>query len=126
MTPHLLTALVACFAMMETPNGVPSHPGPAGETGRWQLTPGVRYDRTIEILRQLQRLPTDEAIAIRHVLWIREQLRLHGNVNPSPAAIALAWNAGVHAAVTGHAPTRAHDYARRFAALVADALAAKP
>lgn len=126
MTAHLLTVLVSCFAMMETPNGVPSHPGPAGETGRWQLTPAVRHDRTRDLkwLLEPHRI-TDEAIAMRQVLWIREQLIANGFKKPSYFEIALAWNAGVHAAVTHGISHSTLDYARRFTALVDEAVAAK-
>lgn len=119
MNAHLLTILLAVFAQMETPRGIPTHPGAAGETGRWALTPAVRHDRGIEILIAGTKL-NDENIARAQILWIAKRLEAHHRpVNAFN--VALAWNAGVTAEIQGTAPNRAYDYAARASALAEDA-----
>lgn len=116
MTTHFTLLLVAILASVETPNGIPAKPGPAGDTGRWQLTPAVRHDRAVD-LRRIGKPITDENLAIAHVVWI-EHVLLKNHITPTPYTVALAWNAGIGAELRGTAPARARDFARRVANLV--------
>lgn len=119
MTTNLLAILVFCLAQMETPNGVPYNPGAHQERGRWQLTPAVRADRTRDLIAQHYRgMISDQTIAAAQVEWIRGRLIANGCQDPTPYMIGVAWNAGVHAAVSGHLTARSYDYGRRFATLV--------
>lgn len=123
MSTHLLIILVYCFAQMETPNGVPYHPGRNAERGRWQLTPAVRTDRTRDLLaKHWKGMIDDQTLAAEQIIWIRERLIANGNPNPTPFDIGVAWNAGVTAKVRGTAPNKAYDYGARLAALVQDEL----
>lgn len=111
LTPHLIAVLVWALAQAETPHGVPARPGPAGETGRWQLTPAVRKDRGAW-LRARGEAVTDENIAIAQVIWLQNELQRNGKL-PVEFNIALAWNAGLERSISGHAPTRASEFAAR-------------
>lgn len=123
MSAHLLSIFLFCFAQMETGNGVPYKPGAHRERGQWQLTPGVRADRERDLRAQgVKNYTADMIVAGAHVLWIRQRLIANGCANPTPFDIAVAWNAGVKAKVTGKAPNASYDYAARFSALVQDEL----
>lgn len=111
MNSALLAAFILALAQVETPHGVPDKPGPAGETGRWQLTPAVRRDRGAE-LRERGEAVTDEALAIAQVLWLERELAGRG-VDPLPFNIALAWNCGLTRTVRGQAPERSYGFATR-------------
>ncbi|HWA28095.1 MAG TPA: hypothetical protein VG734_20760 [Lacunisphaera sp.] len=111
MSSTLITAFVIALAQVETPHGVPVQPGPAGETGRWQLTAAVRRDRGAEIVARKEEV-TDEAIATAHVLWLQDQLLRNGRA-PILFNVALAWNCGLEQTLRGQAPVRSFDFARR-------------
>lgn len=119
MSARILALLLWAITQVETPYGTPAHPGPAGETGRYGLTPSVRHDRGRE-LRAAGIPITDENLARAQVEWIRGRLI----ANHSPAGlmdIAIAYNAGVTAKVNGRAPDRSYDYGARVVNLVEDA-----
>jgi hypothetical protein len=81
--------------------------GAAGEIGPWQMMP-----RTWASYRG-----TAEDRARAHLAWLRATLERRG-VEPSPFNLALCWNAGLHATLTGRAPVASYDYARRVVALM--------
>lgn len=103
--------MVAALNIAETPGEVPAHPGPAGETGEWQLTPAVRHDRGAE-LRARGEAVTDEAIAREQVIWLARELERAG-ADPLPFNVALAWNCGLTATLEGRAPVRSYHFAIR-------------
>lgn len=107
----LLASFILALACIETPHGVPEQPGPAGETGRWQLTPAVRADRGAE-LRARGEVVTDEALAEAQVLWLQRELQRRGAA-PLLFNVALAWNCGLDRTLSGQAPERSYDFARR-------------
>lgn len=123
MNSMLLAALVLALAQIETPNGVPLAPGPAGETGRWQLTPSVRADRGAELEARHEKV-TDEAIARAQVRWLEREL-VRAGVDPSPFNIALAWNCGLTRTLQGKAPVASYDFATRVVLQTAGNLKAK-
>jgi hypothetical protein len=108
----LIAALVLVLPQVETPNGVPAHPGPAGETGRWALTPRVRFDRGRELRARGERV-TDEAITTEHVRWIIRNLQA-AHVDANAFNIALVWNCGLERVLQEKAPVSSY----RFAGLV--------
>lgn len=116
MSAYLVAIMVWALALVETPHGVPARPGPAGETGRWQLTPAVRADRGGELRARGERV-TDEAIARAQVRWLAEQLQAAG-VDPVPFNVALAWNAGLTRVRESTVPVVAYDFAGRVRNLV--------
>lgn len=126
MKAHLLAIILWALAQAETPRGVPAHPGPAHETGTYQLTPSVRHDRSADLRRRGFQGPiTDEMLAREQVLWIAAQLEKAGQ-RADPFAIGVAWNAGVTAKINGTAPDRSYDYGARISNLVEDRLAREP
>ena len=56
-------------------------------------------------------------VAIKHYEWIKRGLREAG-IEPSPFNIALAWNSGLGAVLSGRVPTVSYNYAERVANLV--------
>ena len=116
MNAHLLGILIAVLAQVETPNGVPAHPGKAGETGKWQLTPAVRVERRADLIRAGVEI-NDKNLAKAQILHIKRELeRAH-----KPAEvfdIAVAWNAGITAKINGTAPASSIDFGKRVEALV--------
>lgn len=113
----MVVALVIALAQAETPHGVPARPGPAGETGRWQLTPAVRADRGAELRARRVRI-TDEALATAQVEWLMRELARQ-QVEPLPFNIALAWNCGLTRSTSGRAPIASYLFAARVVNLMA-------
>lgn len=87
-------------------------PGKAGEIGPWQMLPAVRLDRLLEMDVGTW---TDRNIARAHLVWIERELGRRG-VAVVPFNVALVWNAGLERTVTGRAPVKSYDYARRVCA----------
>lgn len=117
MNEQTLAIFLWALAMVETPHGVPTEPGPFGETGRWQLVPAVRSDRTRELVARGERV-SERSLAAAQVRWIERTLTAEG-VDPLPFNIALAWNAGLHQATRGRAPVSAYHFAARVVNLTA-------
>jgi hypothetical protein len=57
-------------------------------------------------------------IAVKHYEWLKRGLEAAG-LPASPYNIALAWNGGLSAVISGRSPAIAHDYARRAVNLAA-------
>jgi hypothetical protein len=81
--------------------------GAAGEIGPYQMMP-----RTWAAYRG-----SATARARQHLAWLKRELR-HVDVDPSPFNLALCWNAGLRATITGRAPERSYDYALRVVAIM--------
>lgn len=88
--------------------------GKAGEIGPYQMLPGTRADRRRDLRRRGILNPTERQLAEEHLEWIRRGLHA-AEVDPSPFNLALCWNAGVRATVTGRAPESSYRYAGRVA-----------
>jgi hypothetical protein len=112
----LIAVLLIVLPMVETPHGVPAHPGPAGETGPFALTPRVRIDRGRELRARGVRV-TDEAIAAEQLRWLARNLKAAG-VDANAYNLALAWNCGLERVLQGKAPMRSYDFAHRVQNLV--------
>lgn len=65
-----------------------------------------------------------DEVAVKHYEWIKVQLAKAG-IDPSPFNIALAWNSGVNAVLTGRVPTVSYHYAERVTNLVEKQRAAR-
>jgi hypothetical protein len=96
---------------IENPRNL-TRPGPLGELGAYQFRAmtWAQHSRR-PFTDALNRRWSDE-VAERHYDWLCERLARHG-LEPSVYNVALAWNAGLAAAVRGRAPRRSHDYAWR-------------
>jgi hypothetical protein len=91
--------------------------GRFGELGPYQFRPGTWRMHTDKPFRQaVQRAVADE-IAIKHYEWIKRTLEQRG-VEASVFNIAMSWNCGVEAVLSGRAPSVSHNYAERVTNLV--------
>ena len=89
-----------------------SRPGTRGELGAYQFRVSTWRIHTSLPFRQALDRRTSDIIAVQHYEWLKSRLEAAGK----PATtynIALAWNGGVAAAITGRAPRVAHLYAQR-------------
>jgi hypothetical protein len=60
---------------------------------------------------------TSDEIAVKHYEWIKRNFERAG-VAVNPFNIALAWNCGVDAVISGRAPSASYGYAERVNNLV--------
>jgi hypothetical protein len=112
------TATLAAIHMIENPRNL-TRPGPCGELGAYQFRATTWRAYTDEpFTRALDRQLSDE-VARRHFEWLRQRLEA-AHVPVTSYNIALAWNGGVQAAISGRAPRAARWYAERAANLAAD------
>ena len=93
--------------------------GSHGELGPYQFRQATWKMHTKKPFYLATNREEADRIAVKHHEWIREQLVRNG-IEPSPYHIALAWNAGVTAAIRKSAPSRSHNYAARVQALTED------
>lgn len=91
--------------------------GRFGELGPYQFRPATWRMHTNKPFSQaVQRSVADE-VAVKHYEWIKRTFERVG-VEPSPFNIAMAWNCGVDAVLTGRAPSVSYGYATRVNNLV--------
>jgi hypothetical protein len=109
--PVVIGRLVDCIAEVE--NARTTHVGKAGERSRYQITYAIwrQYsDWDFHLASSTDPICLYEAreVAYQHVRWLSLTLD-----RPTPYRIALAWNAGFHAAQSGNVSNASADYARR-------------
>jgi hypothetical protein len=91
--------------------------GRFGELGPYQFRPATWRMHTDRPFRQaIDRAAADE-IAVKHYEWIKRTLAQAG-VEPNVFNIAMAWNCGADAVLSGRAPSVSYQYAERVANLV--------
>lgn len=96
-----------------------SRPGRHGELGAYQFRSSTwRMHTSVPFNRALDR-DTSDVVAVKHYEWLKRGLEAAG-VRATPYNIALAWNGGLGAVISGRSPSIAHDYARRAANLAAE------
>lgn len=87
--------------------------GQAGERGAYGIRAATwaqhMGDKPFAMARQER---WGRECARRHVAWLQRELARAG-AHPSVFNLALAYNAGLGRALSGRAPERAYDYARR-------------
>ena len=94
-----------------------THVGRFGELGPYQFRPATWRMHTDKPFRlAIDRSAADE-VAVKHYEWIKRTFEQAG-VEPSVFNIAMAWNCGVEAVLSGRAPTVSYNYAERVANLV--------
>lgn len=91
--------------------------GPKGELGPYQFRHGTWRMHSRKPFTQATDRATADEVAVIHYEWIKRQLADAG-VEPSAFNIALAWNCGVNAVISGRAPTVSYRYAERVTNLV--------
>ncbi len=96
---------------LENPRNL-TRPGPFGELGAyqfrvttWQLHTKIPFSQALD-------RRTSDIVAVQHYEWLKERLVAAGKP-ATPYNIALAWNGGINAAISGRAPRVAHSYAQR-------------
>ena len=91
--------------------------GRFGELGPYQFRPATWRMHTQKPFRQaIQREVADE-VAVKHYEWIKKTFEQAG-VEPNVFNIAMAWNCGAEAVISGRAPTVSYRYAERVTNLV--------
>ncbi len=110
-------ATLEAIRNLENPHNV-TRPGPRGELGAYQFRAATWRMHTAIPFHQAVDRETSEQIAVRHYEWLKRGLAA-GRKPPTPYYIALAWNGGLSAAVSGKSPRAAHRYAERAANLAA-------
>jgi hypothetical protein len=102
---------------LENPENLP-HPGPFGELGAYQFRASTwRMHTSMPFSQAVVRWRSD-LVAVEHYEWIRRGLE-RARMKVTPYNIALAWNCGLGATVSGKAPRVAHNYAQRASNLAA-------
>lgn len=100
---------------LENPRNL-TRPGPCGELGAYQFRETTwRLHTQLPFQLALER-PVSDVVAGLHYDYIRRGLERAGRAADA-YHVALAWNAGLDAAVRGRAPRVAHRYAERAANL---------
>ena len=95
-----------------------THVGRFGELGPYQFRPATWRMHTNRPFRQaIDRAVADE-VAVKHYEWIKRTFEQAG-VEASVFNIAMAWNCGVAAVLSGRAPGVSYNYAERVSNLVA-------
>ncbi len=97
--------------LIENPHNT-SRPGAHGELGAYQFRQSTWRMHTRKPFRHaLVRAHADQ-VAVAHYDWLRLQLRRNG-VPATTYNIAMAWNAGIGAVVSGRVPRSSRQYAQR-------------
>jgi hypothetical protein len=87
-------------------------PGRFGELGAYQFRSMTWRMHTNVPFQQALNREVSDSIAVKHYEWLKRGLE-EARVPATTYNIALAWNGGLSAAISGRAPRRAHDYAAR-------------
>ena len=109
------SATLEAIHKLENPRNSPK-PGKYGELGAYQFRSTTwQMHTSLPFSKALDR-GTSDAIAVKHYEYIKRGLEA-AQVPATPYYIALAWNGGLGAAISGRSPRIAHDYAERAANL---------
>jgi hypothetical protein len=131
-SPQDLSRLLKCIAQVETGND-DTKVGPKGERSRYQITEDVWWDRLSEPGNKWwrYRFRTEcsghiaEQVAMRHLVWLRNNLIDFPKPITQPFWLAFAWHAGLERTLLelrGASVTpELYDYARRVTNLYLDA-----
>jgi len=104
--------------LIENPRNTPQ-PGAHGELGAYQFRQSTWRMHTRKPFRHaLIRVHADQ-VAVAHYEWLSRQLRRNG-VPASTYNIAMAWNAGIGAVVSGRVPRASRQYAQRVVNIARD------
>jgi hypothetical protein len=110
-------ATLEAIHKLENPRNSPK-PGRHGELGAYQFRSSTwRMHTAVPFQRAINR-ETSDIVAVKHYEWIKRGLEA-ARVPATPYNIALAWNGGLGAVISGRSPRVAHDYAQRAANLAA-------
>ncbi len=97
--------------LIENPHNT-SQPGAHGELGAYQFRQTTWRMHSRKPFRNALVRAHADAVAVTHYDWLARQLR-RNCIAPTTYNIALAWNAGIGAVVSGRAPRASRQYAQR-------------
>lgn len=99
--------------------------GKFGELGPYQFRPATwRMHTSKSFQLAVKRADADE-VAVKHYEWIKRTLERSG-VEASAFNIAMAWNCGAEAVLSGRIPPVSYQYARRVTNLIESFKAERP
>jgi hypothetical protein len=101
---------------VENPNNH-TQVGRFGELGPYQFRPTTWRMHTDKPFRLATQREAADEVAVKHYEWIKRSFERAG-IAPNPFNIAMAWNAGVEAVISGRVPTVSYEYAQRVTNLV--------
>jgi hypothetical protein len=104
-------ATLEAIHMLENPRDL-RRPGPCGELGAYQFRPATWHAYTTQPFERALERNVSDYVAERHFEWLKQRLEA-ARVPVTTYSIALAWNGGIGAAISGRAPRAARDYAQR-------------
>jgi hypothetical protein len=117
-------ATLEAIHKLENPRNL-TKPGRHGELGAYQFRSSTwRMHTSVPFSRAIDR-STSDVVAVKHYEWLKRGLEAAG-LPATPYNIALAWNGGLSAVISGRSPAIAHDYARRAVNLAAVYDTARP
>ena len=105
------SATLEAIHKMENPRNL-SRPGTRGELGPYQFCASTWRMHTLVPFEQAVDRGVSEVVAMKHYEWLKRGLEA-ADVPATSYNIALAWNGGLSAAISGRSPLRAHEYAQR-------------
>lgn len=91
--------------------------GRFGELGPYQFRPGTWRMHSDKPFRLAIQRAVADGVAVKHYEWIKRTLERAG-AEASVFNIAMAWNCGVEAVLSGRAPSVSYNYAQRVSNLV--------
>src|SRR3954462_10516774 len=83
-----------------------------GELRPYQFRPATWRMHTQKPFRQAIQREVAAEVAVKHYEWIKRSFEQAG-VEPTAFNIAMAWNCGAEAVITGRVPTVSYQYAER-------------
>lgn len=101
---------------VENPNNSPA-PGLHGELGAYQFRRSTWTHYTTKPFEYARERTHSDEVAVKHYEWIKRGLEQAG-MDATPYRIALAWNAGLQATVSGRVSSSSRHYATRVNNLV--------
>lgn len=102
---------LAAMSEIESGNN-PNKVGRAGELGPYQMGYAAWRQHTRVSFRLARNPEVARTVAERHYDWIVKEFRRHG-IEPTAYNVALAWNAGVSAVLSGRYTADSVDHALR-------------
>ncbi len=94
-----------------------THAGRFGELGPYQFRQTTWRMHTDKSFRLAIDRSTADEVAVKHYEWIKRTFERAG-VEPTVTNIAMAWNCGAEAVISGRVPRVTRDYAERVGNLV--------
>ena len=86
--------------------------GSRGELGPYQFRSSTWHNYTRRSFQLANDRAAADEVAVQHYEWIKGRLAAAG-IDPSSFNIALAWNCGLSAVISGRIPMQSYGYAER-------------